>query len=54
MFLLVVNYLYLVHYVRLRRLWKTDFSLATLAKDPHLVFCFVMVANHVVQSENML
>jgi hypothetical protein len=40
--------------VDLRRLWKADCSLATLAKDPHLVFCFVMVANHVVHPENML
>jgi hypothetical protein len=28
-------------------LWKADFSLATLAKGPHLVLCFVMVANNV-------
>jgi hypothetical protein len=25
---------------------KADFSLVTLAKDPHLVFCFVTSANH--------
>jgi hypothetical protein len=40
--------------MHLRRLWKVDFSLATLAKHPHLGFCFVVVANHVVLSENML
>jgi hypothetical protein len=33
---------------------EADFRLATLAKHPHLVFCFVMVANHVLQSKNML
>jgi hypothetical protein len=33
--------------VHRRRLWKADFSLATLAKGPHLVLCFVMVANNV-------
>jgi hypothetical protein len=32
--------------VHRRRLWKADFSLATLAKGPHLVLCFVMVANN--------
>jgi hypothetical protein len=40
--------------VYFRRLWTADFSLATLVTDPHLVFCFVMVVDHVVQSENML
>jgi hypothetical protein len=40
--------------VHLRRLWKADFSLATLAKDSHLVFCCVIVANHVVQFEDVL
>jgi hypothetical protein len=43
-----------MHLRILRGLWKADFRLPTLAKALHIVCCFVMVANHVVQSESIL
>jgi hypothetical protein len=43
----IENYTPFIINVHRRRLWKADFSLATLAKGPHLVLCFLMVANNV-------
>jgi hypothetical protein len=43
----IENYTPFIINVHRRRLWKADFSLATLVKGPHLVLCFLMVANNV-------